>query len=62
MREISEEQQKELDELYEQYYTYLCKWYLRHPLDELSREWYHKKDFEENIEEESMHIKVSQGY
>ncbi len=59
MKITNEDQQKELDELYEKYYNYLCKW---HSLDKMNRPWYHKNDFIEAIEDEAMSIKVGQGY
>jgi len=62
MKKISEDQQKELDDLYEQYYTYLCKWELGHSLDVLKRQSYHKNDFRVNLEEEAHCIKVNYGY
>jgi hypothetical protein len=62
MKEISKEQQEELDDLYERYYTYLCKWHLGHSLEELHKPFYHKNDFRVNLEEEAHSIKVNYGY
>jgi hypothetical protein len=62
MTEISKEQQEELDDLYVRYYNYLCKWHLGHSFKELRKPSYHKADFVNMIEDESMTIKVSEGY
>jgi hypothetical protein len=62
MKEISKEQQKELDELYVKYYTYLSKWHLGHSFEELRKPKYHKDDFESCIDEEAFTIKINEGY
>jgi hypothetical protein len=70
MKEISEEQQKALDELYVKYYTYLCVYELGYPFVPYDKslgfknqfQWYHKNDFRQNLEEEAHSIKVNFGY
>ena len=71
MKLISEQQQKDLEELYQMYYTYLCRYELGHsfvPHDKSKRTyqnaypWYHLNDFRTNIEEEAHCFKVNQGY
>jgi len=68
MKEISDQQQKDLDVLYLAYYTYLCVYELGHPFNPTDKSqhnmfpWYHKNDFRTNIEEEAHSIKVNYGY
>ncbi len=62
MKSASEEQERELEELYIKYYSYICKWYLGHSFENLRRPSYHKRDFIDFIEDEALTIKINEGY
>jgi len=62
--DIIDEKQKDFEELFDKYYSYIYKYeigYLK-DFDEKEKAPWKKKDFKYQLEEEGMAIKVNQGY
>lgn len=63
IEEMPEQQRKEFEELYSQYWSYVYKYEVLHIEDfNPDKPWYARQDFSDQLYDEGMTIKVNHGY